>query len=145
MKKKVFLFLIVILLGFSLVWAGDNPKDKKIYVRFSVGYGLQLGTNSVRPSWDLGYLTAYVGQTGYDFPPLITDEKWLNERYAWVHYQQAAAPQDYFICSLVGVVPEFYLKPGDWVILEGFSKTQYKNVVPQINVGVDFKIAKKVF
>jgi len=144
-KKRFFLFLIVILLGFSLAWAGENPKEKKVYFRFSVGYGLPLGTNSVRPSWDLGYATTYVGQTGYDYPLVIIDEKWLNERYAWVHFQQAAAPQDYFICSLIGEVPNFYLKPGDRVILEGYSKTQYKNVVPQINLGLDIKVAKRVF
>jgi len=144
-KKRFFLFLIVILLGFSLAWAGDNPKEKKVYFRFSVGYGLPLGTNSVRPSWDLGYAMSYVGQTGYKSPPVITDEKWLNERYWMVGFQQAPAPQDYFWFDLINEVPEFYLKPGDRVILEGYSKSQYKNVIPQINVGVDFKIAKKVF
>ncbi len=145
MKKKVFLFLIVMLLGFSLAFANDNPKEKKVYFRFSVGYGLPIGTNSIRPSWDIGYLTAYLGQTGYDFPPLITDEKWLNERYWQVHYQQAPAPQDYFWFNLINEVPEFYLKPGDRVILEGYSKSQYKNIVPQINLGLDIKLAKRVF
>ena len=145
MKKKVFLFLIVFLLGFSLAWAGDNPKDKKVYFRFSVGYGLPLGTNSLRPSWDLGYLTFYFGQEGFDSPPTIMDESWLLERTWQEHYQQAPAPQDYFWFDLINEVPEFYLKPGDRVILEGYSKSQYKNVVPQINVGADFKIAKKVF
>jgi len=145
MKKKVFLVFLVILLGFSLAFAGDNPKDKKVFFRFSVGYGLPLGTNSVRPNWDLGYETFYQGSTGYNFPLSITDEKWLNEKYSWVHYQQAPAPQDYFICSLIGEVPEFYLKAGERVILEGFSKSQYKNVVPQINLGLDIKLAKRIF
>lgn len=144
-KKRFFLFFLVILLGFSLAWAGDNPKEKKVYFRFSVGYGLPLGTNSVRPSWDLGYTTVYVGQTGYSWPLDPLNEVWFCERWFQCRPQMAPAPTDYYYFALNDEVPDFYFKPGDRTVYNGYSRSDYKNVIPQINLGIDFRITKGVF
>ncbi|HON03182.1 MAG TPA: hypothetical protein PLM04_08685 [Paludibacteraceae bacterium] len=144
-KKRFLLFLIVMLLGFSLAWAGDNPKEKKVYFRFSVGYGLPLGTDSVRPSWDLGYTTVYVGQTGYSWPLDPLNEVWFCERWFQCRPQMAPAPTDYYYFVLNGEVPDFYFKPGDRTVYNGYSRSDYKNVIPQINLGIDLRITKGVF
>ncbi len=145
-KKRFLLFLIVMLLGFSLAFANENPKEKKVYFRFSVGYGLPLGTNSVRPSWDLGYTTFYFGQTGYSYPLDPTMEPWLADRL-WGFFPQSLPPFPAESCyfDLVGEQPDFFLKVGDRVVYNGFSKTQYKNIFPPLQFGLDFKITKGVF
>ncbi len=144
-KKRFLLFLIVFLLGFSLAWAGDNPKEKKVYFRFSVGYGLPLGTNSVRPSWDLGIRTVYLGQKEYSYPLDPLDEVWFCERWFQERPQMAPAPNDYYWFRLNGEVPQFYFKSGDRTVYNGYSRSDYKNVIPQINLGIDFRITKGVF
>jgi hypothetical protein len=144
-KKRFFLFLIVILLGFSLAWAGDNPKEKKVYFRFSVGYGLPIGTNSIRPSWNLGYTTFYFGQTGYSYPLDPTMEPWLVKRLYQDMPQKAPAPNDYYWFNLVGEIPDFFLKVGDRVAYNGYSQSQYKGCIPPIQLGIDLKLAKHMF
>ena len=142
--RKILIFLLVLMLGFLVVLAAP-AQEKKIYWRFSIGYDLALGTNSIRPSWDLGFLRFYDYQTPYDYNIDIGCEPWIMDRWFDFHIQGAPAPNDYYWFTLIGKVPEFYLKPGDRVILGGFSRTTYKNIIPQINLGWDLKLAKHLF
>jgi len=64
-------------------------------------------------------------------------------------FQSAPYPEEYSHFLFEERVPkdEFlsYLNIGDKKVYNGFVKSSYKNVIPQVNIGIDIRLFKKLF
>ncbi len=144
MKKNVLFLLIAFMAGFSLFAQNADKKEKKVHWRLEVKYPLNFGEDP-RSNWDLGYLM----ENGRKTPLSPIHETFMYGRVKDWGLQSAPYPEEYshfLFADNVGK-DEFlsHFNVGDRKVYSGFVKSSYRNVIPQINLGVDMKLFKGLF
>lgn len=145
MKKLFLIFIAIVASSFVFAQSGQK-KEKKVTWHFEVGYPFSSGSNNIRPNWDLGYLEILGYKVIEPLNPL--SESWMSGRIKEFGFQSAPYPNDYthFLFTERVQREEFlsHFEDGDRKVYNGFSKTSYKTLIPQINVGVDYKLNKLI-
>ncbi len=143
--KKIFL-LIAFMASVSFLFAQNagNKKEKRVHWRFEVKYPLNFGEDP-KSNWDLGYLM----ENGRKTPLSPIHETFMYGRVKDWGLQSASYPEEYshFLFADDVGKDEFlsHFNVGDRKVYSGFVKSSYRNVIPQINLGVDVRLFKKLF
>lgn len=150
MKKNVLFLLIAFMASFSLFAQSGQKKEKKVAWHLEVKYPMNFG-GDLRSNWNLGYLNMIEEEGVMKSVPLFPIfETWMGgDKLEDWNLQKAPYPQEYSYFLFNGVVlkDEFlsHFNEGDRKVYNGFSKTSYKSLIPQINMGIDVRLVKNLF